>query len=82
MRLRIGILSMGVTLALSLAPADLTAQMEKRDAELYERQLFEAAFPAVGSEAPELVMVDVSGRPWSISGLRGRIVVLIKGGYT
>ena len=59
-----------------------TAQMEKRDDALYARAAFEAAAPALGTPAPDLVLPDLDGRPWALSSQRGRIVVLIKGGYT
>lgn len=58
------------------------AQMEKRDDALYARVEFERSKPALGSMAPELVLPDLAGRPWALSALRGRIVILIKGGYT
>lgn len=58
------------------------AQMEKRDSELYDRQQFLAAEPAAGTMAPDLVLHDLDGRPMALSSCRGRIVVLIKGGFT
>lgn len=66
----------------SLLLLPLAAQMEKRDAELYDRQQFLAAEPAVQSLAPDLVLSDLDGRLVALSSLRGRVVVLIKGGYT
>jgi hypothetical protein len=59
-----------------------TAQMEKRDDALYARAEFERAAPPLGSRAPDLVLADVDGRPWALSAQKGRIVILIKGGYT
>jgi hypothetical protein len=59
-----------------------SAQMEKRDLELYQRQQFRAAAPAVDSIAPDLVLTALDGRLQALSSYRGRIVVLIKGGFT
>ena len=67
-----------LTILCSLAPA----QMEKRDDALYAREAFERSAPALGGASPELVLPDLEGRPWALSAVRGRIVVLIKGGYT
>lgn len=67
------------TLSLTLP---LAAQMEKRSDELYDRQRFLAAEPAVQSVAPDLVLSDLDGRMVALSSLRGRVVVLIKAGYT
>ena len=64
------------------AGARLVAQMEKRDTELYDRAAFLAQVPAVDTTAPDLVLADVDGKPWALSSLKGRIVVVIKGGYT
>lgn len=73
---------MKTTAAIAILSAVAMAQMEKRDDALYAREAFEAAAPALGSAAPDLVLPDVDGRPWALSALEGRIVVLIKGGYT
>ena len=59
-----------------------SAQMEKRDRELYDADVFRAAAPAVGSVAPDLVLADLDGRLHALSSYRGRVLVLIKGGYT
>lgn len=58
------------------------AQMEKRDVEFYDRRAFHAEKPAVGTLAPDLVLVSLEGRPVALSSLRGRVVVLIKAGFT
>lgn len=58
------------------------AQMEKRDAALYDRQRFLAEAPAVASEAPDLVLTDLDGRVHALSAWRGRVVVMIKAGFT
>jgi len=68
--------------ATSLLLATAHAQMEKRDARLYDRQQFLAADPAVGKLAPDLVLADLDGRLQALSSYRGRIVVLIKAGFT
>ena len=61
---------------------DLPAQMEKRDRDLYDRAAFLAAAPALGSMAPDLVLADLDGRLHALSSYRGRVLVLIKGGFT
>jgi|RhiMethySRZTD1v2_1073278.scaffolds.fasta_scaffold2120116_1 hypothetical protein len=65
-----------------LLAAAAQAQMEKRAAELYELECFRAAAPALGTAAPDLVLTDLEGRAQALSSLRGRVVVLIKGGFT
>jgi hypothetical protein len=60
----------------------LAAQMEKRDLELYARQVFRAEAPAVDSLAPDLVLTDLEGRLHALSQWRGRVVVVIKAGFT
>lgn len=60
----------------------VAAQMEKRAEELYDRRQFLAAAPAVDSLAPDLVLTDLDGRPQALSAWRGRIVVVIKAGFT
>jgi hypothetical protein len=69
------------TLFAALAPL-ARPQMEKRDGDLYDREKFLAAAPAVGTAAPELVSTDLDGRQHKLSEYRGRVVVLIKGGFT
>lgn len=69
-------------LHLALAGAALPAQMEKRDDAFYDRQRFLKAEPAVGTMAPDLVLTDLDGRPQALSQWRGRIVVVIKAGFT
>lgn len=68
--------------AMTLLAAAATAQMEKRDMELYQRQQFLAADPAIDTMAPELVLTDLDGRLQALSSYRGRVVVLIKAGFT
>jgi hypothetical protein len=65
-----------------LLTASLSAQMEKRDAFLYDREAFLAAEPRVGTRAPELLLTGLDGKPMALSSCRGRIVVLIKAGFT
>lgn len=71
-----------ILLTTLLPIAAATAQMEKRDQELYDRRQFLAAAPANGTLAPDLVLTDLGGRLQALSSWRGRIVVLIKGGFT
>ncbi len=68
--------------ATALLVATASAQMEKRDSQLYDRQQFLAADPAVDTVAPDLVLTDLDGRLQALSSYRGRVVVLIKGGFT
>lgn len=69
-------------LLVGLPLAPLPAQMEKRDSELYDRAAFLAAAPAQGSMAADLVLADLEGRLHALSSYRGRVLVLIKGGFT
>jgi len=68
-------------LALSLLTT-LPAQMELRDAVSYERRQFLITAPAVGTMAPDLVLTDLDGELHALSAWRGRVVVLIKAGFT
>lgn len=67
--------------ALLLAGA-AAAQMEKRSQELYDPAQFRRAQPAVGDMAPDLVLTDLDGKPHSLAQWRGRIVVVVKAGFT
>lgn len=69
-------------LTLSATSAALPAQMEKRGEALYDREAFRADAPAVGSQAPDLVLCDLDGRLQALSAYRGRVVVIIKAGFT
>lgn len=69
-------------LTLGISGAALTAQMEKRAEDLYDRAAFRADAPAVGTMAPDLVLSDLDGRLQALSALRGRVVVIIKAGFT
>lgn len=71
-----------VPIVFALLAGAAAAQMEKRTSELYERQQFLAAEPAVDTLAPDLVLTDLEGRPQALSAWRGRIVVVIKAGFT
>ena len=71
-----------VPFALTLLAGAASAQMEKRAAELYDRGLFRAAAPAVGTMAPDLVLTGLDGTVRTLSAWRGRFVVLIKVGFT
>lgn len=68
-------------LSLSLA-LGATAQMEKRENDLYMGAAFAAAAPAVGAAVPDLRLCDLEGRPRALHALLGRTVVLVKGSYT
>ena len=74
------LLAGGLGLALVAAPA--RAQMELRQADLYDPSTFAAFFPAVGDDCPDLRLCDLTGRPRSLAALRGRSVVLVKGSFT
>jgi hypothetical protein len=67
---------------LALAATSCFAQMEKREANLYDASKFATAYPPIGSQAPELELTDLDGKPVRLSDFRGKTVVLIKGGYT
>ncbi len=62
--------------------AAMVAQMEKRDADQYDPATFAAARPAVGSQAPDLQLCDLEGRPRALAALLGQTVVLVKGSFT
>jgi hypothetical protein len=59
-----------------------TAQMEKRENELYATMGFATAEPMVGAAAPDLRLCDVDGRPRALRAWLGRTVVLVKGSFT
>jgi hypothetical protein len=71
-----------VPFALALLAGAATAQMEKRAQELYDRAQFRAAAPAVGAMAPDLVLTGLDGTVRALSSWRGRVVVVIKAGFT
>lgn len=73
--------ALALTTASCLA-ALLPAQMEKRQEVHYAHTTFARAEPAIGTEAPELRLWDLDGRPRSLALERGRTVVLIGGAYT
>ena len=58
------------------------AQMEKRDCELYLTKEFKEAHPAIGSTAPDLVLMTLDGREVELSSYLNKPVVIVKGGYT
>lgn len=62
--------------------AAASAQMELRQADLYDPATFAAFAPAVGDDCPDLRLCDLTGRPQSLTALRGRTVVLVKGSFT
>ena len=65
-----------------LLATPMLAQMEMRAADLYDPRTFAAAAPAVGSDAPDLRLCDLEGRPRALQALLGRTVVLVKGSFT
>lgn len=69
------------SLCLAMA-ATAPAQMELRQADLYDPTTFAAFAPAVGDDCPDLRLCDLTGRPQSLTALRGRTVVLVKGSFT
>lgn len=68
--------------ALLITCAVLPAQMEKRWKGRYDGNKFALATPALGTEAPDLVLKDLNGRTWSLAEQLGRTVVLVKAAYT
>jgi hypothetical protein len=56
--------------------------MEKRWVDQYAGTVFARSAPAVGTEAPDLCLWDLQGRPRSLHLERGRTIVLIGGSYT
>ncbi len=74
-------LSLGIA-SLCLLACAAAAQMELRVGELYARDRFLSAHPSVGTIAPDLVLTDLDGRMQALSSLRGRLVVVVKGGFT
>lgn len=71
-----------VSFAMALLDAGVAAQMEMRTGALYDRDRFRMAEPAVGTMAPDLVLTDLDGKPHALSQWTGRIVVVIKAGFT
>ena len=69
-------------LAAAHLPATLPAQMELRVSGNYDVDTFRKAVPAIGSAAPDLVLHDLDGRPWSLGQQLGSFVVLVKGSFT
>lgn len=74
--------SLLVPFALSLLAGAARGQMEKRAEDLYDPAQFRAAAPAVGTMAPDLVLTGLDGTVRSLSAWRGRVVVVIKAGFT
>lgn len=71
--------SLWVLLAASSAAS---AQMGKREMDLYAEVRFRESAPAEGWLAPDLVLSDLEGRPQALSAFAGRYLVLIKAGFT
>lgn len=67
---------------LLLAAVGAFGQMEIRSTDLYDADNFRAAAPAVGTRAADLTFADLDGRMWSLASFRGKVLVLMKGGYT
>jgi hypothetical protein len=70
------------SLALTLFGASIPAQMEMRVGALYDRGQFRNAEPAVGRWAPDLVLTDLDGKPHALTQWTGRLVVVVKAGFT
>jgi hypothetical protein len=75
-------MNMRIPLTTLLLGAAMTAQMEKRENDLYQRAQFLAVAPTLDSMAPDLVLTDLEGRLQALSSYRGRVLVLIKGAFT
>lgn len=69
-------------LAMLLVAAALPAQMELRDRDRFRPSVYRKLAPAVGAECPDLVVETLGGAEWSLAGVRGRRVVLVKGSFT
>lgn len=76
------VFSLTVTLVVFGFLSESEAQMEKRDCELYLTKEFKEAKPAIGSKAPELVLMTLDGKEVSLSDYLDKPVVIVKGGYT
>ena len=59
-----------------------SAQMGLRENDLFSPNRFANAGPAIGTKAPELDLTDLNGKKVSLKSYRGKVVVLVKGGYT
>lgn len=68
--------------AIPALAAALPAQMGKRWIDEYSGTVYAQRAPAVATEAPDLQLWDLEGRPRSLHLERGRVVVLIAGSYT
>lgn len=68
--------------ALLALTAALPAQMGKRWIDEYAGTVYAQRAPAIATEAPDLLLWDLEGRPRSLHLERGRVVVLIAGSYT
>lgn len=67
---------------LGLAVESSTSQMGLRENDLFAPHRFAKVGPAIGSLAPELELTDLEGKKVSLKSYRGKVVVLVKGGYT
>ncbi|MCB9877140.1 MAG: hypothetical protein H6835_06005 [Planctomycetes bacterium] len=68
--------------AIPTLAAALPAQMGKRWIDEYSGTVYATRAPAIDSDAPDLQLWDLAGRPRSLHLERGRVVVLIAGSYT
>jgi hypothetical protein len=71
-----------VALAILALTTAGSAQMEMRDAELYQRSEFRKLAPAVGATLAELKLKDLNGKEVSLSSLYDKPLVIISGAYT
>lgn len=66
----------------SIAASRASGQMGLRENELFGPLAFSSAGPTIGAPAPKLDLKDLAGNSVGLESYRGKIVVLVKGGYT
>lgn len=71
-----------IAFVLALGAVIATGQMEKRSDDLYDLEALRTAAPAVGTQSTDLAFAGIDGRMWSLSSFRGKVLVIVKGGYT
>ena len=78
----IGVCALGVFLITFVTATTSTAQMGLRENDLFAPRKFAKAGPVIGSPAPELDLKNLDGKSVTLKSYRGKVVVLVKGGYT